>query len=61
MSFQTITVSFVATKELKQLLEQWSREEDRTVSAVLRRILEGEAKRRQYQQSSKQEVSYQTH
>ena len=56
-----ITTSFVVTAELKQLLEQWAKDEDRTVSATLRRILESEAQRRAARQPSKQEVVYQTH
>lgn len=45
------TISFVATSELKQMLEQWAKAEDRTVSAVLRRLLIQEAQRRQEQSS----------
>ncbi len=40
------TISFVGTTDLKALLEQWAKDEDRTISATLRRILEAEAKRR---------------
>ncbi len=61
MSKEQVTMSAVVTMDLKQALEQWSKEEDRTVSAVLRRLLEEEAQRRKYQLSSKQEVSCQTH
>lgn len=45
MTNQTI-VSFALSKELKALLKQWARTEDRTVSATLRQILEREAIRR---------------
>ena len=54
------TISFVATVELKQLLENWAKQEDRTVSATLRRILEQEAQRRNARQWSNREVEYQT-
>lgn len=49
------TISFVGTAELKRLLEQWAKQEDRTVSATLRRILESEAQRRK-QAGSKNEL-----
>ena len=42
-----LTICFVATPELKQLLADWAKQEDRTVSATLRQILEHEAQRRQ--------------
>ena len=54
---ESATISFVATTELKRLVESWAKLEDRTVSATLRRILEQEAQRRKIQQ--KQEVLYQ--
>lgn len=41
------TISFVGTTEIKQLLEQWARAEDRSISATLRQILAQEATRRQ--------------
>lgn len=44
-----IIVSFAVPKELKDLLKLWAKEEDRTVSATLRQILEREAARRQSQ------------
>ncbi len=53
------TISFVATAELKRLLEQWAKDEDRTISATLRQILAQEARRRN-RQPSRQQVSYQT-
>lgn len=40
------TVCFVGTKELKQALELWAVQEDRSVSAVMRQILEREKLRR---------------
>jgi hypothetical protein len=55
------TISFVATVEIKRLLEYWAKNEDRTVSATLRRILESEAQRRAARQPSTQEVQYTPH
>ena len=57
---EPITVSFVATIELKRLLEQWAAQDDRTVSATLRRILEAESRRRAERQPAKQEALHQT-
>ena len=43
---ETTTASFVITTELKVMLEQWAKEEDRSVSYVVRQILKTEAQRR---------------
>ena len=43
---EQVTMSFVATSELKQLLERWAQQDDRTVSATLRQIITQEAQRR---------------
>lgn len=43
---EPITISFVATKKLKQLIEQWAQEDDRSVSYIIRQILAREAHRR---------------
>jgi (p)ppGpp synthase/HD superfamily hydrolase len=51
---QVTTVHFVATGELKQQIEQWAKESDRTVSAELRQILLAEAARRQQAKGNKQ-------
>ena len=45
----TQIASFVITRELKQRLEQWAKDEDRSISATLRQILAREAERRQQQ------------
>ena len=58
---ESITISFVGTTDMKNLLEQWAKQEDRTISATLRRILENEAQRRAVRQPSKQDIMYQTH
>ena len=42
-----IIMSFAATPELRELLKRWAKQEDRTVSATLRQILEAEAQRRE--------------
>jgi hypothetical protein len=44
---EQITVSYVLNKRLKTLLQQWAEQNDRTVSAELRQILEREAERRE--------------
>lgn len=40
------TICFVGTLELKNMLEQWAADDDRSVSAVMRQILKREAQRR---------------
>lgn len=52
------TISFVATAEIDRLVKQWAAQEDRTVSATLRQILEQEATRRQQQASRQQAVAH---
>lgn len=58
------TISFVVTANLKTQIEQWAKDEDRTVSATLRRIVEAAAQRREAihnrQDNTRQEVTYQT-
>lgn len=49
-----VTISFVGNMALKELLERWSREDDRSVSATLRQIVEREAQRRA--QTQRQEI-----
>ena len=48
------TICFVATAELKRQIEQWAKDEDRTISATLRRILTQEATRRRNRQRKQQ-------
>jgi len=55
-----IILSAVVTTHLKQQLEQWAKEEDRSISATLRQILAREARRRA-SQPSRQAVTYKTH
>ena len=43
------TISFVVPLEVKARLERWAKEDDRTVSAVLRQILKREETRRKAQ------------
>lgn len=50
---ESLTISFVGTTELKNLLEKWAKENDRSVSWVMRQILTKEAQRRQAQPESK--------
>lgn len=47
-----LTISFVGTTELKALLEKWAKQDDRSVSYILRKILEEEAKRRESEMSN---------
>ncbi len=47
MNKEQVTMSAVVTIDLKQALERWAREADRTVSAELRLILAREIQRRQ--------------
>ncbi|MBE7553126.1 MAG: hypothetical protein HS126_18795 [Anaerolineales bacterium] len=57
-----ITISFLGTTELKALLEQWAREDDRSVSYVMRQILKCEAQRRaQAQHPQPEPIIQQTH
>lgn len=54
------TISFVATIELKKQLEQWAVQDDRSISATLRRILEAEATRRATRQPLQKATTYRT-
>ncbi len=42
---EPITISFVGTKGLKTLLKQWAEQDDRSVSYIIRQILEKESQR----------------
>ena len=42
-----VGVSFQIQQEHRLILEQWAQEEDRSVSSVLRRLIEQEIERRQ--------------
>lgn len=46
---EPITISFVGTTEQKTLLEQWAKQDDRSISWVMRQILKQEAQRRKAQ------------
>lgn len=48
---EQVTISFVGTAQIKNLLEQWAKQEDRSISATLRQILEREAQRRESAQN----------
>lgn len=43
---EPVTISFVGTQELKKLLKQWAEHDDRSVSYIIRQILEKEILRR---------------
>ena len=49
------TICFMGTTEQKTLLGQWARESDRSVSYIIRLILDQEAKRRSQGQQSQAE------
>lgn len=48
---EQITISFVGTAKLKSLLEQWAKQDDRSVSYIMRKILEKEAQQREVLES----------
>jgi hypothetical protein len=50
-----VTISFVATKKQKKLIEQWAQEDERSISYIIRQILEKEIQRR-IVESQKREV-----
>ena len=47
------TMSFVTTEEIEQMLKDLAEREDRSVSYILRKILEKELKRRQNENKEK--------
>lgn len=49
-------MSFVLNSHFEDLLKQWAAEEDRTMSATLRQILEQEAQRRQAKKRTEQSL-----
>lgn len=58
---EQITISFVGTKELKDLLERWAQENERSLSYIMRQILKQEAQRREQVQPKQQAVNQQVH
>ena len=49
------TISFVGTIEIKAWLEQWAKENDRSISYIIRQILDQEVQRRK--QNTQEEKS----
>ncbi len=45
------TISFVGTPQIKTWLEKWAKQDDRSVSYVMRKILNQEVQRRQQTQA----------
>lgn len=43
---EPITISFVGTQELKDILKQWAARDERSISYVIRQILKQEIRRR---------------
>lgn len=58
---ESITISFVGTAEQKTLLEQWAKQDDRSISWVMRQILNREAQRRQDRPESQKPVNQLSH
>lgn len=52
------TISFVGTTEQKKLLKRWAKEDDRSVSYIMRQILKREAQRREQPDSVEQKQSH---
>lgn len=44
------TICFVGTTELKTMVEEWAKEDERSVSYIMRQILKREAQRRKQAQ-----------
>lgn len=48
------TICFVGTAELKTMVEEWAKEDERSVSYIMRQILKREAQRRKQAQATEQ-------
>lgn len=57
---EQVTISFIGTQELKNLLKKWAAENDRSVSYILRQVLEKETRHRAAE-SQKQEQTNGNH
>ncbi len=55
------TICFVGTAEQKTLLEQWAKQDDRSVSYIIRQILRREAQRRKQSQSKESKAAQRPH
>lgn len=51
------TVSFLITREMKYRLKQWASESDRSVSYIIRQILEKETQRRTAAEDQRREAT----
>lgn len=51
------TISFVGTKQIEMLLKQWAAADDRSVSYVIRQILEAAAKKRAVEEQKKRQTA----
>ena len=56
---EQITISFVGNTKLKSLLVKWAKQDDRSVSYIVRKILEKEAQQREVNLESKTEKGLQ--
>jgi hypothetical protein len=58
---EPITICFVGTAEQKTLLEQWAKQDDRSVSYIMRQILSREAQRRKQSQPTESKTTQRPH
>lgn len=58
---EPITISFVGTTEQKTLLEQWAKQDERSVSYIMRQILKREAQRREGRNSEQKPINQPIH
>ena len=56
---ESTTICFIGTVEQKALLEQWAKEDDRSVSYIMRQIVNREAQRRKTQSEGQKPVTAQ--
>lgn len=50
---KAVSRCYVLTRRLSKLVEMWAKEEDRSNSAVVRKLINNEAKRREETQAQK--------
>jgi len=50
---KTITIAFTGNEAIKEQLNQWAKQDDRSISAVIRKALKAEAQRRKRQTAKK--------
>jgi len=50
---ETTIISFAGNEAIKAQLRQWAKQDDRSISAVIRKAIEAEAQRRQDKATAK--------